>query len=201
MVSVQTIFQSTLLPASWRGVPFFVLEADVKAGTRAFTHQYPFRDTPYTEPLGREARQYSFTGYLEGDDVNAQLFIMLTALEADGPGVLIHPSLGPQTVIALPAEITQTIAGRYVEIKFHFVEAGQVIYPTNGADTQAATINSAAQNQPASQTGFSNGVNNAASGNVTIEDIQLSTPPPSTDPATLQANDLANAGFGGLNTV
>ncbi len=190
MVAAPTIFQSTLLPASWRGIPFFVLEADVRAGQRAYTHEFPFRDVVYSEPLGREARHYQMNGYLVGDDVNAQYLAMMGAIEADGPDTLVHPSLGAVQVVCIQAECTQTTAGRYVEIKFQFVEAGTLSYPTTGANTQATSTTAASNVGASAPTSFNNDVNN--SGNATVEDITIS-PPPSSDPAVVNMNAQADA--------
>jgi prophage DNA circulation protein len=141
-----TEFQASLIPASYNGVFFFVTDTTIKAGQRVADHQYPFRSQNYAEPLGRAARNYTFTGYLTGGagDLQDQYAAMLDAIESPPPGVLVHPVFGQQNVVPVSVEFEQTKDERYVEIRFQFLEAGDVIYPSTGADTQAATINQAA---------------------------------------------------------
>lgn len=79
---------------------------------------------------------------------------MLAVIRAPGAATLVHPSLGAQQVICLNCDSIQNIAGRYVELRFTFVEAGQVLYPSTGSDTAAAsaTTSQAGQTQQASDT-------------------------------------------------
>ena len=47
-----TAFSDTLLPASWRGVPFHGLSGELRFGRRPVVHEYPFRDSVWVEDLG-----------------------------------------------------------------------------------------------------------------------------------------------------
>ena len=55
------------LTASFRGVPFFVESSDISAGRRTVTHQYPQRDEPFTEDLGRAAREYELSAFVRNE--------------------------------------------------------------------------------------------------------------------------------------
>lgn len=137
-----TTWQLSLLPASWRGVPFGVKATGWRAGRRAVTHQYPFRDQPYTEDLGRSARQLTFSGFVIGDDAAFQASAILNACEQKGPGELVHPVYGSVRMQLVGVESEERWDnGRVVEFRFQFVEPGEVLYPTSGADTQAASNN------------------------------------------------------------
>lgn len=57
-----------LRPASWRGVPFQVDSTDMGAGRRTQLHEYPQRDKPWVEDLGRAAREVAFDGFVTGAD-------------------------------------------------------------------------------------------------------------------------------------
>ncbi|HCS4673821.1 TPA: DNA circularization N-terminal domain-containing protein, partial [Escherichia coli] len=46
-------WKDRLQDASFRGVPFKVEEESAGAGRRVETHEYPNRDKPYTEDLGK----------------------------------------------------------------------------------------------------------------------------------------------------
>lgn len=144
-----TLWQATLLPASFRGIPFGVTDERGAVGRRGRVHEYPFRDQPWTEDLGRRARRYAISAFVLGDDAALQRDALLAACEQKGPGILIHPTLGvlsvqvdPDTPIEWSLRLDE---GRSIEIRLSFVEPGTVLYPTNAADTQAQT-NSAADN-------------------------------------------------------
>lgn len=195
-----TSFESSLIDASFRGVPFHVIDNSIKAGLRIAEHQYPYRNTPYSEPMGKAARQYTVTAFLTGDggDLQTQLNSLLDALENNTPGTLVHPMLGSLNVVALPSEIIQTVAGRYLEMKLAFIEAGSVLSPTTAADTQANTINQAATSTTATTTSFNNDVTNGSLPAST--DMNPSTSP---SPAASTINDAGdqavqsnNTGFG-----
>ncbi len=62
-------WRDQLLPATFRGVPFEVDAHDtVAAGRRAHVHEYPGRDDPWTEDLGRRTSEYTLDAYLVGDN-------------------------------------------------------------------------------------------------------------------------------------
>lgn len=80
--------------ASFKGVKFFVRSSDLKVGRRTVTHEYPFRDTPYVEDLGKSIRVFTFDAFFLGDDYEAQAKKLIDVLEEKGEGKLEHPFLG-----------------------------------------------------------------------------------------------------------
>ncbi len=56
-------------PASFRGVPFQVEGDEATLGRRVQTHEYPNRDQPYTEDLGRATRRFQISAYLVGKTI------------------------------------------------------------------------------------------------------------------------------------
>jgi prophage DNA circulation protein len=154
-VTPQTPYDAGLIPASFRGVPFAVLDIAIATGRRLEVHEYPFRDTPWAEDLGKRARKISFSAFVIGDDVDAQADELLKKCEEKGPGMLVHPAYGSAMWQLESCEtIERWDKGRYVEFKLAFVEPGQILYPTNGADTQAATDKAADDADLAAQTDF-----------------------------------------------
>src|SRR4051812_2658899 len=81
-------------PASFRGVVFQIDAADGEFGRRKVTHEYPQRDVPYTEDLGRRGRRFTITGYLVGGDYQTTRDELIEASEEEGAGELIHPYMG-----------------------------------------------------------------------------------------------------------
>lgn len=141
MALSQSPFQASLLPASFRGVPFLVNDDRGQGGRRNQTHEYPFRDEPYTEDLGRRARRFGFSAFVLGDDCALQREALLAAFEQKGAGSLVHPSFyQPMQVIPDTIEWEMTKAeGRAISFRLAFVEAGKMIYPSSDADTQGET--------------------------------------------------------------
>lgn len=138
-------FWAQLRPASYRGVAFGVTSGTAKLGRRNAIHEYPFRDIPWVEDLGRAARRITITGFLVGDDVIAQREKMIQAVERGGEGELVHPTLGRRTVALLDFTSNEHWdQGRVFEIQFTFVEQGQRLYPTTTASAQQTAATAAA---------------------------------------------------------
>ncbi|MDQ2764513.1 MAG: DNA circularization N-terminal domain-containing protein [Pseudomonadota bacterium] len=127
-----------LLPASFRGAPFAVLADEVGGGRRIALHQYPGKDEPWAEDMGRAARQYRFRGFIvDGDVVFAggpiqlQRVLLLAALEKSGSGVLTHPTLGVLNVSVARFSVGEDLgAGRMSSVDVEFVESGKRSFPS-----------------------------------------------------------------------
>jgi prophage DNA circulation protein len=153
-IALSSWFQN-LQPASYNGVPFAVLNAEGEAGRRQALHQYPKRDTPWPEDMGRKARGFQITGFLVGDDVIQQRAKMLAAVETPGPGQLIHATRGLIKVALMGfRDIERWDRGRYFELQFSFVEAGQKNFPTTVTATQPAVLNAAIAADTAASSDF-----------------------------------------------
>lgn len=128
------------LPASFRGVSFWVETSDLSVGRRTVTHQYPQRDEPFTEDLGRAAREYRFSAFVLGDDYIEQAKKLREALEKPGAATLVHPEFGEIQVVAQPgASMSFSQSMRRVNFSLAFVEAGLNAFPTpEGASQQAS---------------------------------------------------------------
>lgn len=87
-------WQERMGPASFRGVPFYVETAERSGGRRGVTHEYPFRDEPFREDLGRQAQGFALEGYVIGNEYLEARDTLLAALQEYGPGQLVHPYYG-----------------------------------------------------------------------------------------------------------
>lgn len=95
-----------LLPASFRGVPFFVLDASSEAGRRTAETLFPGRDDAHFDDLGKHQGIHQLTAIMVGDDYIARGKALMSACERPGAGTLIHPWLGRMRVIlAEPASV------------------------------------------------------------------------------------------------
>ena len=130
----------SLNQASFRGVPFAVYGGEARFGRRLAMHEYPGRDKPFVEDMGRSTRRIRMTGFLVtdsviygGGNVLAQRDLLVAAAERPGPGALMHPTLGALKV-SVPDQGLSVIErwdmGRYFEISFTFIESGDRYFPT-----------------------------------------------------------------------
>lgn len=145
----------TYRPASFRGVPFFVQAHDAEFGRRQVTHEFPQRDTPFTEDMGRRARTYSVEAYLIGEDYPAQRDRLIAATETEGFGELVHPYLGNMQVDCTGIRLSErTEEGRMCRVSMTFIEAGEAKFPTSLADPVRAVATAGTGAVSAIQSGF-----------------------------------------------
>ena len=163
-----------LRPASFRGVPFQVTGTDLGVGRRVQVHEYPQRDQPWVEDLGRATREMSFDGFLIGADYVDQANQLLAALETAGAATLVHPWLGSmQVCLSAPARVRFDSGLGMATVSMSFVESGELAFPNPTSSTQAASrltadgLASAAVadfSQSFTVTGFQSFVSSAAQG-------------------------------------
>lgn len=127
-----------LRPASFRGIPFFIDDHDFSTGRHVVTHEYPERDLPYSEDLGRKAETFLVNGHVLGSDYFLIRDSLRAAAAIPGPGELIHPYLGTLQVNCTSFNIKEdTKEGRIAKISFSFVETGSNQFPSETIDRQA----------------------------------------------------------------
>lgn len=132
-------WQSRLRPASYNGVSFYVVGGTSQFGRRQAVHEYPFRDIPWVEDLGRAARRFTVTGFLLGDNVQDDRDVLISAAESAGIGTLVHPTYGFLKVSLSALQIEEAWdKGRVFALRMTFVEEGLQVYPTKYASTQEA---------------------------------------------------------------
>ncbi|TWA69738.1 prophage DNA circulation protein [Azospirillum baldaniorum] len=132
-------WRDQLRPASFRGVPFKVDGDELAAGRRVQLHEYPQRDKPYAEDLGRATRKITLTAYLIGPDYMAQRDRLLAALEEAGPGELVHPQYGTLQVVA-DGECRVAHSrdeGGLCRFSLSFAESGELAFPSATVNTSA----------------------------------------------------------------
>jgi prophage DNA circulation protein len=100
-----------LVGASFRGIPFFVSSGTQTGGRRTVTHEFPRRNDPQVDDLGRATKTFSIDGYVLGADYMTQRDALIDALDdVEGPGELVHPFYGTISVQAGPFSTTETTA-------------------------------------------------------------------------------------------
>jgi prophage DNA circulation protein len=115
-------------------------------------HEFPKRDTPYAEDMGRSARRFPVTGYVIGPDYQIWRELLVLALEAEGPGLLVLPTLLQRDTILVQAReytVRETRqAGGMAEFEMQFVEAGETGFTSDiGSQSQANAAADGAEGQ------------------------------------------------------
>ena len=186
------LWRQLLVPAFFRMAPFHVEANARSSGRRVVLHEFPKRDTPYAEDMGRKARTFPVTGYVIGPDYQIWRELLVLALEAEGPGLLILPTLLQRdTIMVQPREYTvreTRQAGGMAEFEMQFVESGNSLFSTitdsisqsNGAADAAEGQTVAASNGDLSGNSFGAGGSEDAvfgngGGTVTIGDPEIGT--------------------------
>ena len=152
-------------PASFRGWVFHVENGGRSSGRRVVAHEYPKRNDPYAEDMGRQARRFQFSGYLIYRPSNPlyeytkQRVNLYNALEQDDAGPLKHPVFAPggSGIMVQCERYSMTESrerGGYTVFEMSFVEAGTAVKAegtsntVSKVDTAAANAESAAINDP-----------------------------------------------------
>lgn len=129
-------WRDRLLPASYRGVGFFVESDSLAGGRRVALHEYPLRDTPFSEDLGRRARAYQLEAVLVGPDYDRAVARLTTALEAAGAGMLTHPTHGLVSVVVVGFRVRlSTAEGGMARVTMDLAEAGENAFPLSLLDS------------------------------------------------------------------
>jgi len=118
--------------AAFRGVQFYVETDARQGGRRVAMHEYPKRNTPYAEDMGRKARRFLVQGYLIGKNYLEQKYLLVDALEKDGPGQLRLPlpyQMQDMKVMVAAYTVTETREkGGYCQLDMDFMEYGDPQY-------------------------------------------------------------------------
>jgi prophage DNA circulation protein len=125
--------------AVFRGVTLYLERGSISPGRRVQVHEYPLRDEPYVEDLGRKARPWQITGYLLGEDYDVERNQLADALELPGAFEMRHSYYGTHRVVLIDdPRITETTReGGMARVSFTVLRADDAPrYPLAVADTQ-----------------------------------------------------------------
>lgn len=128
-------WKDTLLQGSFRGASFQVESHSAGGGRRGQLHEYPQRDTPWFEDLGRKTREFSVEAFIIGDNYHLARAALQAACETEGAGTLVHPYLGSKQVVCTAYSLSERIdEGRLCRFSMTFAEAGTQQFPLMGTD-------------------------------------------------------------------
>lgn len=120
-----------LIPASFRGVGFYVLTDKSDFGRRIHQHEYPMRDIPFQEDLGEKAPRYHVNGYTVGANAWEVKDALVAACRMRGPALLQLPASAPVLVVCNSCSVTRSRdkCGEF-EITMEFSDAGTPLTAT-----------------------------------------------------------------------
>lgn len=134
----------TLHEASFRNVPFYLVDNEGTSGRRAIPRAYPKKEVGWTEDNGAVLTQQQINGKLIGKNYQQQLEALLIALNSPGPGELVHPWFGIEKVqIGKVSHRLSTEEGGIAFISFEVFEAGERLFPAPKEDTSQTALSAA----------------------------------------------------------
>jgi prophage DNA circulation protein len=197
------IWRRRLQLASYKSMPFYVDQQGRSSGRRVVTFEYPKRDIPYAEDMGRSAIRYQMTGYLiqapgPGPNESPTLYngmprdydvardALEGALMSPLPGTLVDP-YNPRYFVTLDGyngtpiqficerySITESREkGGFCQLEMTFVESGLPAVTLAG-------LNSSAQNSSSQVNNAANATTDAQSNNTDTAQSAANSQDPST---------------------
>jgi hypothetical protein len=126
-----------LLPASWKGIPFFIRsEILTEGGRRIVLHDYPNSSERFVEDLGQLPPKFSITAFVTGEDFLERAEQLERALQEKGKGRLSMPTFGARNLFALPyrKDASQTEVGE-IRFELEFVAGRAISGPSKAPNT------------------------------------------------------------------
>jgi prophage DNA circulation protein len=139
ITDIHSPWRDALLPASYRNAHFHVEAGSKENGRRIVTHEFPKKELPYSEDMGRRAKSFTVRAYcicfpttfngtgleLYNIDYRVARDLLLGALETMGPGTLQLPTLPAENVVVTRYRLTEEERfGGYCVFDIEFAEFG-----------------------------------------------------------------------------
>lgn len=87
-------WKDNIIQPSFKGVEFKLDSNTKKGGRRVSAHEFPFKEKPASEDIGRKQKSFSVEGYVIGSNYHLDKIKLEDALDSEGPGELITPFWG-----------------------------------------------------------------------------------------------------------
>jgi len=121
----------------YREVAFYLDAGSLSGGRRLAIHEYPGRDLPYPEDLGRSARNFSLSLFVTGVDYDQHRDRLIEQFEKPGSGTLVHPYMGALAVVVQDYSLSESTAeGGIAKFDVSFIEVGATQNPVVTANTK-----------------------------------------------------------------
>ena len=148
-------WKSRLQAASFKGVPFFTLDANYSFGRRLEINEFPDREIPHSRDLGRSADRFSTSAFVVGPNYDLDRDKLIAALRSKGEGELVTERYGTHRVRIVSGSVKEEgKSGRFAKIVFTAVEAGANRSPGITPDTVGKVKAAAVDAQESSLTSY-----------------------------------------------
>ena len=148
-------WKSRLQAASFKGVPFFTLDANYSFGRRLEINEFPDREIPHSRDLGRSADRFSTSAFVVGTNYDLDRDKLIAALRSKGEGELVTERYGTHRVRIVSGSVKEEgKSGRFAKIVFTAVEAGANRSPGITPDTVGKVKAAAVDAQESSLTSY-----------------------------------------------
>lgn len=126
---------------TFRGVAFAVKgEQSQNGGRRTVKREFPLRENGGADDIGKRLREYSFNAVIVGEDYFTRRDAFIQALDAPGPGELVHPNYGSlQIQVDTWSCKEDTSSGGSAEFSISFLPPLTTTAPVSTADAAART--------------------------------------------------------------
>ena len=148
------LLKDKLRPASFRKIPFQVDSSEFETGRRTQVHEYPQRDKPFAQDMGRRTREIEFVAFVIGPDYVEKANALLGAIEEYGSGALVHPWLGTLNVNVLSCRVSFDRGLGVARFNLAFVESGALMFPSSAQSSAALSRIASAKLETASVSRF-----------------------------------------------
>lgn len=126
-------WRNKLLKAKINGLEIFVESSELQTGRRIVTHEFPQRDKPFVEDLGRKTRKFNIEAwYAESPRNNFNHWTrrdaVIDEIEKDGEVKFQHPYFGELRGYVEDFNVSESAQneGGYVKFSFTFIEKGEI---------------------------------------------------------------------------
>jgi prophage DNA circulation protein len=150
------VWRDNWIRAQYNGAPFFCEANSRESGRRIVEHEFPKKNDPYAEDMGRHAYEFTIRAYCivyprDDDDLYQRNYLqvrdrLMEALEAEGPGQLQFSTQPMQTVVVSRYRMTEEEKfGGYCTFDITFLEQGinPLLDPNSAVLTQYAVAQAA----------------------------------------------------------
>ena len=151
------VWRDNWIRAQYNSAPFFCEANSRESGRRIIEHEFPKKNDPYAEDMGRHAYEFTIRAYCivyprDDDDLYQRNYLqvrdrLMDALEAEGPGQLQFSTQPMQTVVVSRYRMTEEEKfGGYCTFDITFLEYGiNPLYDPNGSVMTSEAVAQAAQ--------------------------------------------------------
>jgi prophage DNA circulation protein len=150
-----TAWRNELLPATFGRAEFHCDVSSWQGGRRIVEHQFPKKDLPYAEDMGRTAVEFSIRGYCVAYPLDIEIGsglwqrdyrrprdLLQSQLDAGGPAILQLPTMSPMYVVCSRYRLVEERRlGGYCAFDMTFVEAGIPLPAREPVDPKLNVIN------------------------------------------------------------